>query len=213
MTRRHLYADLAAVRVLVADGLGEMHRAVGELDDLWLNSARNRLRDVDATLVAAAGGFHPVTRTAAEVVAGFLVAWGTAAATTAIGFPPAWVIVTTVLVEVLALIGVYFLLNRVAVRLNARRLERAARPVRPFRVTIHLSGRLVAVPEPLFAARVRLVSTALRQAGSKNWRTPWLARMAVADRSVIRIAQADRQLCQAIDMLEIYLTGREEEAA
>nr|WP_296066034.1 hypothetical protein [uncultured Actinoplanes sp.] len=213
MTRRHLYADLAAVRVLVSDGLGEMQRAVGDLDDRWLNSARNRLRDLDATLVAAAGGLHPLTRTATEVVAGFLVAWGTAATVTAIGFSPAGVIVTTVLVQLLALAGVYVALNRVAARLNARRLERAARPVRPFRVTTHLPGRLVAVPEPLFAARVRLVSAALRQAGSKNWRTPWLARMAVADRSVIRIAQADRQLCQAIDLLEIYLSSRAEEAA
>jgi PPE-repeat protein len=59
--------------------------------------------------------------------------------------------------------------------------------------------------EPLLQARVRLVSAALRQVDSRRWRSPYLAHLAAEHRSIARIAEADRLLCQAVNYLEIYL--------
>ena len=55
--------------------------------------------------------------------------------------------------------------------------------------------------------RVRLVSIALREAGSKHWRVPYLARVAAGEPRIYWLAEADTLLCQAIDHLEQYLAA------
>jgi hypothetical protein len=102
--------------------------------------------------------------------------------------------------------------RRLAEFVNRRRMARAARAAQaaqPFRVSVVVPGRLDEVPEPLLAARVMLVSAALRQVESRHWRVPHLVRLAGTDRSLSRIAEADLLLCQAIDYLEIYVAEQE----
>jgi hypothetical protein len=252
MSRRQLYGDLNAVRALVADGLSHLDRTVGDLDQYWLNSARGRLRTVDDYLVAAAGGIGGLPRVVIGAVAMFLAGWATAAATTALGFSPAWVIVTTVpfaaLTDLLVTMPARRLTFTLADAVNRRRLTRAARPARPLRAPPprgpFASGLIESGPvasglntdelntdelgvgglgasglgasglaadglagalEPLLQARVRLVSAALRQVDSRRWRSPYLAHLAAEHRSIARIAEADRLLCQAVNYLEIYL--------
>jgi hypothetical protein len=207
MSRRQFYGDLEAVRALVADGLSRLHGTVGELDQFWLDSARNRLKSIDDHLVAAAGGLSPWSRTGIAAAVMFGVAWLAATGGRAIGFPAGWVITTAVV----ALLAVVPLLhranNKVGGWLNRWRLARAPRPNRPVRVTALAKGRLTEMPEALLRARVRLVSTILRAAGSRRWQVPALRHLAAHDRRIRRLAEADRQLCQSIDYLEIYLDG------
>ena len=221
MSRRQLYGDLSAVRALVADGLSHLDGTVGELDQYWLNSARARLRSVDGFLVAAAGGTSGWTRTGISAVAMLLTGWATAAGTIAVGFSPAWVIVTTVFVAALVDLPVRKVTFPLADALDRRRLARAAQPSRAGLSADRLgpdglgaarlgaarlgADGLGAVLEPLLQARVRLVSAGLRQVDSRRWRSPYLAHLAAEHRSIRRIAEADVLLCQAIDYLEIYL--------
>ena len=64
---------------------------------------------------------------------------------------------------------------------------------------------LAGVPGLLLTARVRLVSATLRQAGSGRWSPPELRHAARTDPAVRRLAEADLQLCQAVDCLERYV--------
>jgi len=217
MSRRQLYGDLNAVRALVADGLSQLDGAVGDLDHYWLNSARPRLRSVDDLLVAAAGRLGGWARTGITGVVLFLAGWATAAAANALGFSPAWVIVTTLVVAVLVELPLRGAVVALDDALNRRRLTPAAQPARAVvRALPSASGGLsadgiAAVLEPLLQARVRLVSTALRQVDSRRWRSPYLARLAADDARIGRIAAADLLLCQAIDYLEIYVDKQTKE--
>ena len=92
---------------------------------------------------------------------------------------------------------------RVAPAFGRRRLARVAPPGRP----TGRRGDLAGLPEDLAKARVRLVSSALRVAGPKHWRPPYLARAAAEDPTVFWLAEADTLLCQAIDHLEQYLAA------
>ena len=205
MSRRQLYGDLNAVRALVAEGLSHLDGTVGDLDQYWLNSARGRLRTVDDLLVAAAGGLGGWARTGITGVALFLAGWATAAGTSALGFSPAWVIVTTVLVAILVDLPLRRAIFPLADALDRRRLTRAARPARPLPLGPPRTDGLGPVLEPLLQARVRLVSAALRQVDSRLWRSPYLAHLAAEHHSIGRLAEADLLLCQAIDYLEIYV--------
>jgi hypothetical protein len=207
MSRRQLYADVNAVRALVADGLSQLHGTFGELDQFWLNSARGRLNSIDDLLVASAGGLSAWSRTLIGLLVEFVVVGGTAAGTRALGFSPGWVVTSAVAVLAPVLPLVALANSRLARLLNRRRLARAPQPARPFRVTVLTKGRLTEVPEPLLQARVRLVSAILRQAGSRRWRVSALRYPAVHDRRLAWLADADSQLCQGIDYLEIYLVG------
>ena len=204
MSRRQLYGDLNAVRALVADGLSRLHGTVGELDQFWLDSARNRLKTIDDQLVAAAGGLSSWSRTGISAAVVLGVAWLTATGCRAIGFPAGWVITTTVIALLAAVPFVHRANNRIAGSLNRWRLARA--PFHP-PVGVTTKARLTEVPEALLRARVRLVSTILRTAGSRRWQVPALRHLAEHDRRIRRLAEADRQLCQSIDYLEIYLDG------
>jgi len=195
------------VRALVADGLGQLRGTMGDLDQFWLNSARGRLTSIDDDLVAAAGGLSPWSRSGIGAVVAFAAVWGTATGCRAIGFSTGWVITSGSVVLIATVPLINEANNRIAGRLNRWRLARAPQPARPFRVTVFTKGRLTEVPETLLRARVRLVSTILRQAGSRQWRVPALRHLAATDRRIRRLAQADRQLCQSIDYLEIYLDG------
>jgi hypothetical protein len=208
MSRGRYHADINAVRALVADGLSELHGTFGEFDQIWLNSARNRLKTIDEYLVAAAGGLAPWSRLGIGAVVSFGVVWAIATGCRAIGFSTGWVITSglAVLIPVLSLVE--WANTRLAKLLNRRRLARAPRPIRPFRVTVVTKGRLTEVPEALLLARVRLVSTILRETGSRRWRVSTLRFLAVEDRRRIsRLTEADLRLCQSIDYLEIYLDG------
>ena len=202
MSRRQLYGDLNAVRALVAGVLSHLDGAVGDLDQYWLNSARHRLRSADGFLVAAAGGITGWTRTGISAVAMLLTGWATAAGTTAAGFSPAWVIVTTVFVAALVDYPVRRATFPLADALDRRRLARTARPLPAAKPG---PGELDAALVPRLLARVRLVSAALRQVDSRRWHSPYLAHLTAEHRSIRRIAEADLLLCQAIDFLEIYL--------
>lgn len=216
MSRRQLYGDLNAVRALVAEGLSHLEGAAGDLDQYWLNSVRRRLRSVDGFLVAAAGGVGGLPRVAVGAAAMFLVGWATAAGTTALGFPPVWVIVCTVPVAALTDLLVTMPARRLSFALgdavNRRRLARAGRPavgtpqgLRGFDQGGPTTDGFAAALEPLSRARVRLVSAALRQVDSRRWRSPYLSYLAAEHRSIARIAEADLLLCQAITYLESYL--------
>lgn len=216
MSRRQLYGDLNAVRALVADGLSHLDGTAGDLDPHRLDSVRGRLRSVDGFLAAAAGGVGRLPGVAVGAVATFLVGWATAAATTAFGFAPVWVIVCTVPVAVLTDLLMTMPARRIGFALgdavNRRRLTRADRPTRAGRrgdrgldTGEFGAGEVAAALEPLLRARVRLVSAALRQVDSRRWRSPYLSHLAAEHRSIGRIAEADLLLCQAINYLEIYL--------
>jgi hypothetical protein len=209
MSRRVLCGDLNAVRALVADGLARLDGTLGGLDQYWVSSARSRLRSLDAILVAAAGGLSGWSRTLISAALAFPLAWAVAATARTAGFAPVWVIVSTVLALGGSTPVLLAVTDRVAGYVNRRRMTRAPRPAQPFRLTVVTPGVLDDVPEPLLAARVMLVSAALRQVGSGHWRVPHLVRLAGSDRSISRIAEADLLLCQAIDYLEIYVAEQE----
>ena len=191
--------------MLVADGLSRIDGTLGELDEFRVNSARVRLRGLDDLLVAAAGGLSTWSRAALNALAVFPVMLGVAAGGRALGLADGWMIAAALLAALpafpLGTMGIERL-NRLADR---RRLARAPRPERPFRVTVLTPARLLAVPEELLQARVRLVSAALRQVPPAEWTVARLTEQAADDRSVARIAHADLILCQAIDYLELYL--------
>ena len=202
MSRRRLYQDLAAVRALVADGRARLRESTGDLDQFWLNSARARLASADQFLIAAAGGLNGWARTAIGAAAMLIGATLTAVVTKALAFPAFWVIACSWVVAVLVELPVRKRTARLAPALGRRRLERAATPVTPSR-----PRDLTGLPDALVTARVRLVSTALRQAGSKHWRPSYLARAAADDPVMFWLAEADLVLCQAIDHLEQYLAA------
>ena len=245
MSRRQLYADLHAVRVLVADGRDRLDGTRGTLDEFWLNSARDRLREADELLLNAAGGWSGGARTVMSCLVVFPVIWGIAAGGRALGLAAGWVIAAAVLGAALMSPLLSLLNERLGNRADQRRMARTARPPRPgghrtevpdelrrdtgqpdelrrdtgqpdelLRGTGQLDelrrgrvgpGHLAEVPDELLRARVRLVSAALRRAGSGRWTVPVLVRLASDDRPIIRLAAADRALCQAVDFLEIHL--------
>ena len=243
MSRRQLYADLHAVRVLVADGRDRLDGTHGTLDEFWLNSARDRLREADELLLNAAGGWSGGARTVMSCLVVFPVIWGIAAGGRALGLAAGWVIAAAVLGAALMSPLLSLLNEHLGNRADQRRLARTARPPRPgpgHRTEVpdepprtrfgagHLAevpdelrrgtgqpdellrarlgpGHLAEVPDELMRARVRLVSAALRRAGSRRWTVPVLVRLASDDRPIIRLAAADRALCQAVDFLEIHL--------
>jgi hypothetical protein len=209
MSRRVLCGDLNAVRALVADGLARLDGTFGGLDQYWASSARSRLKSLDDMLVAAAGGLSGWSRTLIGAAMAFPVAWAVAATARLAGFAPVWAIVSTVLALGAFTPVLLAVTNRLAGLVNRRRMARAPRPVQPFRLAVVTPGWLDDVPEPLLAARVMLVSAALRQVESRHWRVPYLVRLAGSDRSISRIAEADLLLCQAIDYLEIYVAEQE----
>jgi hypothetical protein len=208
MSRRQLYQDLAAIRALVADGRDRLRDAVGDLDQFWVNSARRRLETIDDFLVTAAGGLGGWTRSA--IGAGALAAGAavTAVVTKALGFPAFWVVVCSWVGAALVEYPVRSRLAKLAPELARRRLTRAAGTSPPRRSEpLALAGPegVAALVEALAGARVRLVSVALREAGSRHWRVPYLAQVAAGEPTMHWLSQADTLLCQAIDHLERYL--------
>jgi len=202
MSRRQLYRDLAAVRALVADGRDQLRESTGDLDQFWLNSARNRLATVDDFLISAAGGLGPWARTligAGALAAGAAV---TAPAVSALGFSTFWIVVCAWAAGAVAEAVVRRRIAKVAPAFGRRRLARVApAPAR------RPPGDLASLPDDLAKARVRLVSSALRVVGPSRWRPAYLARAAAEDPTVFWLAEADTLLCQAIDHLEQYLAA------
>jgi hypothetical protein len=207
MPGRQLYQDLAAVRALLADGRDRLRDATGDVDDFWLNSARQRLLAVDDELVMAASRVGGWSRVMTGTAAMLLAAAATAVTTRALGFSTVGVVVCAWLVAVPAdyLVRKWTVV-RLAPRLGRRRLARAAVTVEP------TSPRdLAGLPDALADARTRLVSAILRAAGSRHWQPAYLARAAAENPTVIRLSAADTLLCQAIDHLEHYLDAETKE--
>jgi hypothetical protein len=207
MVRRALHAELNAVRTLVADALTALDGKVDEPLLVVVDGARDRLREADRHLVAAAGGISPWAGVCLYAPAVFAAAAATAAGSRAIGLPAAWVIVTVVVATLLVLVALVALTGRIGARVNSRRLARAPGPAPgPGRArSVIDDGRLTAVPEPLSRARVRLVSAALRQVSPGDWRSPYLRHLAAGDRVIRQISIADVLLCQALDSLDAAL--------
>jgi hypothetical protein len=202
MSRRQLYQDLAAVRGLVAAG----RDSIGGLDEYWINSARMRLGSIDELLIWAAGGLGGWTRTAIGAVAMLAGALLAGVVTTAIGLPVFWVVACSWVVAALAELPVRRWIAGNAVTIARRRLDRVAGPVegKP-------AGGIAELPEVLTRARVRLVSTALREAGSKHWQVPYLRRAVTVEPALLWLSRADDLLCQSIDYLEEYLAADRED--
>lgn len=199
MSRRQVCAELQAVRVLVAGGLERLERENAPGDaPYWVESARLRLHGLDGVLVSAAGGISAWSRALVGAVIVFPLVWGTAAGARAIGFGSAWVIVTAVVVLVAATLPIAALTQRLSAAVDRRRMRRAT--ARPRANPVSEKDEVIDV---LLRARVRLVSSALRQVPSRYWRVAHLAGLATNDTSVNRISHADLLLCQAIDFLEI----------
>jgi hypothetical protein len=198
MSHRQLYQDLAAVRAMVAAG----RERVGDLDEYWVNSARMRLESIDELLIRAAGGLGSWSRTAIGAAAMLAGATAAGVVTKALGLPTFWVVACAWLSAALAELPVRRRIARQAVVIARRRLERAAGPVDAIP-----AGGLADLPEVLERARVRLVSTALREAGSKHWQVPYLRRAMTVEPTMRWLSKADELLCQSIDYLEEYLAA------
>jgi len=207
MSRRQLYQDLAAVRALVADGRERMRVATGDLDQFWLNSARRRLATIDEFLIGAAGGLGGWSRALIGTAAMLVGAAVTALVTGALGFSTFWVVACSWLVALAAEFPARrWIVTRLAPALGRRRLAGAAAPIAAGHPR-DFAGLL----ETLATARVRLVSVALRAAGTTHWRPRYLARAAAQQPASYWLAEADTLLCQAIDHLERYLADETKE--
>ncbi|WP_433296355.1 hypothetical protein ACQP2F_38185 [Actinoplanes sp. CA-030573] len=265
MSRRQVSAELQAVRALVAGGLErlERDRAAGDAP-YWVESARLRLHGLDEVLASAAGGLSAWSRALVGAVIVFPLVWSTATGARAIGFGPAWVIVTAVVTLVAATLPIAALNQRLSAAVDRRRMRRAtaratartstpaAGVAAPSAAGVAAQAAGVAAPsaagvaaqatagvaaqptagvaaqaagvaaqasivsekdevvDVLLRARVRLVSSALRQVPSRYWQAAHLAGLARNDPSINRISHADLLLCQAIDFLEIGAAHGEE---
>ncbi|WP_229069172.1 hypothetical protein [Actinoplanes sp. DH11] len=197
-----LHTELTAVRALVSHGLTEVSDA-GDIGQFWIRSACTRLSAADAVLVEAAGVVAgPVQAVvAAAVAAGAVLLSATAARAAGLGTAGVLIIAALILVALAAAAPTAGRWARTAV--GRRRLARVPVPAVPGH-TPRWPG-LIVVPETLLHARVRLVSTILRRAGSGRWGAAELRVVADADPVVRHLAEADLLLCQAVDCLERYL--------
>ncbi|MEU8656648.1 hypothetical protein [Actinoplanes philippinensis] len=84
MAVRALSTELAAIRALVADGLGEIGDA-GDTGQVWLRSAAARLAVFDGVITEAAGVLAGPVRVIVVTVAVFAVVAGSAALASALG--------------------------------------------------------------------------------------------------------------------------------
>jgi hypothetical protein len=224
MSRRPLDQDLAAVRGLLAVA----RERVGDLDNYWLNSARRRLESIDELLIRAAGGLGGWIRTAigASAMLGGALAGGVV--TRALGLPTFWVVACSWVVAAVVELPVRRWTARRSVVIARRRLDRAAAtvgstppggPADPPEVLGRTAGTVAStpvggladLPDVLGRARVRLVSAALRQVGSKRWRVPYLRRAVAVEPAMFFLSRADELLCQSIDYLEEYLAADRKE--
>ena len=190
---RALPAELDAVRALVADGLDQIARTADDLEQHWIRSACARLAEADAVLAEVVRGRSGLISLLGTTAVTFGVVAGAAALARLAGAGPAG-----------TLVAVGLLLAAALRLIPVPRRRRAGTSVPPTRPDTPGYG-LTEVPEPLLRARVRLVSAALRRAGSANWRMPALRRAVAGDPVLDRLARADLLLCQAIDCLERYL--------
>jgi hypothetical protein len=198
MSRRQLCGDLNGVRGLVADGLVRFEEIADGSEEFWVVSSLVRVRGLDGMLVAAAGGLSAWSRTLISAVIAFPLLWAAAWAAGAIGLGAAWVIVATVVALGVAMPGLLWVTGRISRQVDSRRMGAAPRGGDV------VKGDLDEVAEVLARARVRLVSTALRQVDKRRWTAEHLTRLARTDRVISRIADADLLLCQAVDFLEIH---------
>lgn len=202
MSRRGVHADLNAVRALVAEGRSRLDRAAAQPGQEWLTSVRDRLVVVDGLLVDAAGGVPRWVWGAIVVVPVALVVWAVTAVAEVIGIDPSWRITLAVVIPAGIEAGLLRLARRVTPAFNRRRLAQVREP-RPYEVKDD------DLREPLLQARVRLVSTVLRQVDSARWRSPYLRRLVTDETTMNRLAEADLALCQAVDHLEIFLDEKD----
>ncbi|GIE80486.1 hypothetical protein Aph02nite_64360 [Actinoplanes philippinensis] len=224
MAVRALCTELAAIRALVADGLGDIGDA-GDTGQVWLRSAAARLAVFDGVITEAAGVLAGPARVIVVTVAVFAVVAGSAALAAALGIGTL-IGAGVALVILLAALppaarGIYPVIGRR--RLARVPLPRSSRPPAPPATSPSRSwaaepaaGRgpevaavsesgLAGVPDRLLRARVRLVSAALRQVGADSWTAPELRRAIRTDPVVRRLALADQLLCQAVDCAERHL--------
>ncbi|BEL12068.1 hypothetical protein Q0Z83_102590 [Actinoplanes sichuanensis] len=197
MSVRALSTELAAVRVMVADGLAEIGDA-GDAGQVWLRSATARLTAFDGVLTEAAGVLAGPTRVLVLTLATFLLVAGSTALAGALGLGTG---------GVLALAGGTLLIAAAAAPWASRHVYSLIGRRRLSRTTPGPAAEAgpAGLPERLSRARVRLVSAALRQAGAGNWSAPELRRAIRTDPVVRRLAYADQLLCQAVDCVERHL--------
>lgn len=232
MSGRVLPAELAAVRALVADGLAEMGHA-GDTGQVWIRSACARLTALDGVLTEVAGVLAAPVQVAAVTVATFLVVAGSAAGASALGLTGGGILAVSGVALLLLFAAVPYTGRRVFLLIGRRRLALAAvsPPRRPAMASLPapspsdppvpetpVLGRrpeigLARATDRLLRARVRLVSAALRQAGSGNWTAPQLRRAIGTDPVIRRLAHADQLLCQAVDCLERHLVDQRKEVS
>jgi hypothetical protein len=189
------------VRALVADGRARLRESTGDPGQFWPESALGRLTTVDDDLLLAAGDLGGWTRTLIATPIMLAVAAVAALVTGELGFSTFWIVACSWAGAVLVEFPVRRRLGKLGPELGRRRLDRAAS------IASSRPRDLADLPEALVRARVRLVSVALREAGSKHWDAPYLARAAAREPTLFRLAEADMMLCQAIDFLEIYLAA------
>jgi hypothetical protein len=204
MSRRQLDHDLAAVRGLVAAG----RERVGDVDDYWVNSARMRLGSIDELLIRAAGGIGGWSRKGIGAAAMAVGALTGGVVTRALAFPAFWVVAVSWALAALVELPVRRWVARQSLVVARRRLERVAGPAEALP-----AGGLADVPEVLARARVRLVSAALREAGTKHWHVPDLRRAVAVEPTMVWLSRADELLCQSIDYLEEFLNGEGKDPA
>jgi hypothetical protein len=197
MAGHPLHSELAAVRALVADGLAGIGGS-GDAGQIWLRTAHARLTALDTPLAEAAGVPSAPVRVAAMTAMTFLVVAGSAALAAAAGLAAGGVLAVAGLAVAIGLAATAWAGPRAYAVVGRWRLARRARPAA-------VPSGPGEVPDVLLRARVRLVSAALRHAGTGNWTTPQLRRAIRTDPVVRRLAHADLLLCQAIDCVERFV--------
>lgn len=183
--------DLAAERFAVlTDGLGHPR----------IDTARRHIEASGVALTRVAGGLSGWTRTWLGAALFGIVAW--AAATVAgplAGLSAGWTVTVTVLVVAAAHWPVVLLTNALADRANRRRTKRPASPVTV--VEPADSDPTAAVIELLWAVRHGLARV-LRQWPESH--VVGVDRLPNRDRHLVWASIADRNLCVAIDSIEIW---------
>ncbi|REF98870.1 hypothetical protein DFJ67_4895 [Asanoa ferruginea] len=175
------------------------------LDHPRIDTARGRIENSADALARVAGGLSGWTRTWFGAVLLGIAAWAVATVAGPLaGLPAGWTITVTVTVVLAAHLPVFLLTNALAERVNRRRTRRRAEPVSI--VEPEDPDPAVAVIELLWAVRDGL-ATVLRQ-----WPEAYIIgvdRLASRDRHLYWASVADRDLCVAIDSIEIWRDTRE----
>ncbi|GAA1605091.1 hypothetical protein [Actinoplanes couchii] len=127
MSGRVPYAELNAVRALVADTLAEL-TAAGDISHLWIRAACTRLSALDAALTEAAGVLAAPVQVLAATTVTFLLVFLSTTVGSAVGLSTAGLVVTAAVTVLLTAAVTPWVSRRTAAALGRHRLSRSPLP-------------------------------------------------------------------------------------